>query len=1046
MEFLGRLLRFCVLAALTACSGAATQRVSQRNGAAIDAPGASVAVATREENAGSDTTSAEGNARSVTVPVTSEAPPSTDYPQAGLPTLITGAYLAAYRDAPADVVSPTGDVLVYAVVRGADGKPLPKPLPIEAAFATFDDGSRLDGTIDADVTHAYHAIFRVPAAQLASDDTAGKDRVLGALSVQFALDAKPKLSTDVVIWLANVGLTVERGDYGTVLLPPAGSLPAPIKVFVAVSSADTLPPRQVLLKGLGSELAVSGGSCPKLSEAEPVELAADCTVELVPTGVGIFDRVLTLSYDNGVRADFASVALRGEAALVLGQPDGRTAGERAPLDDPRAFLAPGVAFKAGKLLVTDRNRVRIFNQVPRTSFVAPDVLVGDGLANGPVNAEDLRTLGNPESDGTNLMLADSLRNRVLVWSKMPTRNGVLADVVIGQPTMTDVAASTGLAGLSSPSQVLWDGTHLAVVSSSRGPPAAALYPRARVWNGVPTQNGASCAATFGAPFVYATPEPGRPIGVLSFDGHRYFESFGDRIYVYDSWPLDFAHPVATIGSEAATPPNLAGARLVASDGTRIAVVRNSSVLVWSSLPTRADAPPDFILGQSDASTGAPNAFGSSIDSLARPSGVAFIGDMLAIADTGNGRVILRAVPRARPELVLPPRLPARAAGDEQPGLLAFHERFRQLGVVDSAHDVPLELTLDYSGTSPAAVTASSFDDPSFAFVGGAYPGTGGTCGATIAAPCKLQLFVRRRSQNAIHATLRIAYDNGLESRDTLFTVLASPRYLAKRSLPISRLEGHMAASSGPEGRIFAWDANYCHARLVGSGADAVAAIELSVPSAAAGPCAYTEDDYSMSDAFVLGSAAYLQLGNSSTKVAVWSPLPAASSATPDRVIDVSSGEFVAASFARGLRALGGKTVRSVRGNNPGKVGLSVWGAPPANAGVAADLTVSTAYELPFNEDVAYFPGFNSDASDGQRYFVADSANNRVVGWKGIPAEGAPPDFVLGQLNPDGIFANDGGLGPWSLSTPTAMWFQDGELFVVDVGNHRIQVFDTSLLP
>jgi sugar lactone lactonase YvrE len=104
-------------------------------------------------------------------------------------------------------------------------------------------------------------------------------------------------------------------------------------------------------------------------------------------------------------------------------------------------------------------------------------------------------------------------------------------------------------------------------------------------------------------------------------------------------------------------------------------------------------------------------------------------------------------------------------------------------------------------------------------------------------------------------------------------------------------------------------------------------------------------------------------------------------------------------------------------------------------------------------------GIAVDAASQPPYrhlYVADTTNNRVLGWKDVTSFVAaePADIVLGQ--PDlfsykcnnGVAAGDiAGLGADSLCGPARMTVdQDGNLYVADSGNNRVLVYNTPFNP
>ncbi|MFN0218606.1 MAG: hypothetical protein ACKVP4_07320 [Hyphomicrobium sp.] len=82
---------------------------------------------------------------------------------------------------------------------------------------------------------------------------------------------------------------------------------------------------------------------------------------------------------------------------------------------------------------------------------------------------------------------------------------------------------------------------------------------------------------------------------------------------------------------------------VATDGKRLAVADawNHRVLIWSSWPDKSNQPADLVLGQKDFTGGEANrgAFVAGADTLNWCYGVSFIAGGIAVADTGNRRVL-----------------------------------------------------------------------------------------------------------------------------------------------------------------------------------------------------------------------------------------------------------------------------------------------------------------------------------------------------------------------------------------------------------------------
>ncbi|MCD4781549.1 MAG: right-handed parallel beta-helix repeat-containing protein, partial [Candidatus Omnitrophica bacterium] len=99
-------------------------------------------------------------------------------------------------------------------------------------------------------------------------------------------------------------------------------------------------------------------------------------------------------------------------------------------------------------------------------------------------------------------------------------------------------------------------------------------------------------------------------------------------------------------------------RTVYSDGTRLFIAdrSNNRVLIYNTIPTVSHAPADFVLGQPDFTSNAPNNGGLSERSLQTPLGIYTVDERLIVSDHDNNRVLIyNAIPTenfARADIVL----------------------------------------------------------------------------------------------------------------------------------------------------------------------------------------------------------------------------------------------------------------------------------------------------------------------------------------------------------------------------------------------------------
>ena len=198
-----------------------------------------------------------------------------------------------------------------------------------------------------------------------------------------------------------------------------------------------------------------------------------------------------------------------------------------------------------------------------------------------------------------LLLADQANNRVVLYPSSPTQSGQAATAVLGQHTLDTAVPSVSRNGLSGPFGLAAGGGKVAVADFGAN--------RVLLFNGSPRA---------GAPAAEAALVIGQP---------------------------DFQSNLASCGSQGLTQP---AAVVITPDGKLIvADTWNHRVLIWNSVPTGPTVPgPDRVLGQSlrnscELNAGLPSGQATA-STLAMPADIWSDGTRLAVADSGNHRVLV----------------------------------------------------------------------------------------------------------------------------------------------------------------------------------------------------------------------------------------------------------------------------------------------------------------------------------------------------------------------------------------------------------------------
>ena len=303
---------------------------------------------------------------------------------------------------------------------------------------------------------------------------------------------------------------------------------------------------------------------------------------------------------------------RQPADVVLGQADFTTEGARAngTSTEKGLHLPTGVKIIDGKLLVADswHHRILVWNSVPQMNFEQPDYAIGQ--ANLSEITEN-RGAGKPDAKsfywcygfnrvGDWFYVADTGNRRVLGWRNLPEAEQP-ADIVIGQDSFGESLENRG--GAVSAKSFRW--AHDIAGNADLLLVADAGNHRVVGWNPLPE---ADCEANI----VFGQPD--------------FTSSQEIPYYPQGAQKLRFPYSLA-----------------VDKDLLAIADTANNRVLLWRGLPKNGDIfrPADAVAGQIDFEGNGENRWKSvERDTLCWVYGIALHNNKLAVADSGNNRVMI----------------------------------------------------------------------------------------------------------------------------------------------------------------------------------------------------------------------------------------------------------------------------------------------------------------------------------------------------------------------------------------------------------------------
>ena len=332
-----------------------------------------------------------------------------------------------------------------------------------------------------------------------------------------------------------------------------------------------------------------------------------------PRGVWLDDQRLIVCDSGNHRVliwNQPLTAYQMPADVVLGQPSAEAEGPAAGGRGPRAgfHLPTGVIVAEGKLLVADawHHRILVWNEVPTRSDTPPDYAIGQS----DLSRVEINRGGPPALDslywpyglawlGGRLYVTDTGNRRVLAWDGLPEGNAP-ADLLLGQPTAD-------------------------VHDENRGGPVAADSFR---WPHDVTAVGTQLfVADAGNHRVLRWPEPPAGDGpAASALGQQNLQTAYELPYDAQG-PARLRFPYATDSCEGVL---------------AVADTANNRILFWREQDA-ADtfAPAADVIGQPDFAGNGENRW-QAVDeeTLCWPYGICFHRGTLAVADSGNNRVML----------------------------------------------------------------------------------------------------------------------------------------------------------------------------------------------------------------------------------------------------------------------------------------------------------------------------------------------------------------------------------------------------------------------
>jgi sugar lactone lactonase YvrE len=917
--------------------------------------------------------------------------------------------------------------VVGACTVSATGKPLPVgvSLTVQEVPVPPDLNGDTLGSVLCSISFAADAgVQTVPNLNLAIALTSAPDA--NAVLFQYV---SPSLSravqTSKPSGNAVVGLVTAPGTFGATERPGPPSVEASIGLDTS-SSAD----QASLLRNLSSQVMY--------------DAYYDGTHLFVCNGSRLL--VYTgIPANPGVRPDF-----------VLGQPD---------LDTIDGYTSSTVFGRAScdtvwsdgkRLAVANGDRVLVWNAIPSAKLTPADVVLGQPdfssnvTNNGGVSANSFNYPQNIDSDGTQLAIADMRNNRVLIWKNFPVTSNQRADFVVGEPDFSTNANGAGAISTYLVWGVAFDSSGGLFMTSMFTSLGLAHVPAVTMNN--PMSD--FIALPYGNALVPTSynPTPGRiartPNGGLAVRSYAH-----QRVAMLKKLPtgpasIDFVlgqpdpmHVVQSPISASVVAPLYPGAATGLGGGAAVLIPDNNRLLIFDPPPTFNFEPATRVVGQAGFTTnGQIDYRGISASTLGGPADVSVSGGLVAVADRGNSRVLLYR------------------ASDIAGGNLAAPVI---LGQPDAASYVP-----NVDQRTPSATTMSG---PAGVALDGTHLIVSDTenhrvliWNAVPSATAKADLVLGQMDFSGRLPNRGRGDADGDGYSDANTDGFFYPTGVASDGT-------HLFVADRLNNRVLVWST---FPTSNGQAADAVigqANFTSSLANKNAGPFKFAPDGLNLPTGVTLAGTSLwiadtennrlVRWDNATTSArapAAWVGQPSGSMVTNANYnmdTDPAAGEarpFAAPTAGsvlrpRGVALVGGTLYVSESDSNRVHMLDAASFMPLGELGQSSDTAGTSNGNGTSASSLATPLGV---ASDGSTLWVADSGNNRVVGY-GVtsrPSTGAPATVAVGQpgLLTNGFNQASTAAGG-ATSQPHGLALSNGKLYIADTNNHRVLVMKTPVM-